>query len=290
MGLVLLGITNLLLVLLLAAFLASCLGRLRYRLLRMTLFLVPALGFLLSLLFGDCVLAVFACRKHLVNLSWVYSMVAMTLFHALGVIGIGIALLRRNPERPDIARSGTWPRGKLGLALAAALALQAMTLWRIDVGVRLRLAALQAEASELALSVAPADVPDDDNAAVIYQRAFEAMGDSASWPSMYQETWCGWTYADAAGFDAKDAALRAFLKGQARALALLHEASAKRDCRFVRDYARPNMFALTPELMPMRDAARFLVLDARFKAAGGDLHGALADCGALLSMARHAGQ
>ena len=141
----------------------------------------------------------------------------------------------------------------------------------------------------MALAVAPPRLPDRDNAALVYQQAFQAMGDSASWPKAYGEKWCNWVTAGDTGFDPKDDELRAFLKQQAAALALLREAGDKPGCYFDRDYGRPSINMLLPELQRMREAARLLSLDARCKAADGNLRGALGDCRVMLAIAEHSG-
>ena len=115
------------------------------------------------------------------------------------------------------------------------------------------------------------------------------MGDSASWPPAYAEKWCNWLSPGATGFDPKDAELRAFLQRQAAALALLHKAGDKPGCYFDRDYGRPSIDMLLPELQGIREAARLLSLDARCQAADGDLQSALADCRVMLIMAEHTG-
>jgi hypothetical protein len=139
----------------------------------------------------------------------------------------------------------------------------------------------------LALSVAPARVPDRDNAALIYAQAFQAAGNPPTWPKAFGDKWCHWIGPGQAGFDAKDAQLHAFLEQQAGALALLREAGKKPACYFDRDYGRPSISMPLPELQDLRTVARLLALDARVKAADHDLRGALGDCRALLSMSEY---
>ncbi len=162
-----------------------------------------------------------------------------------------------------------------------------MTFWNLDLAVRQQMSVLRAESGALALSVAPARVPDRENAALIYTQAFQAAGDQAAWPKALDDKWSNWVDRDPQGFDAKDAQLRAFLKQQAARLALFREAGKKPGCYFDRDYGRPSIYMLLPEIQELRGGARLLALDARVKAADHDLHGALDDCRALLSMTDH---
>ena len=169
-----------------------------------------------------------------------------------------------------------------------------MTFWNLDLAIRQRLETLRAEGGALALSAAPPRMPDRDNAALVYQQAFEKMGDSSSWPKAYAEKWCHWLYADArfrpdaTVFDPKDTELRAFLKQQAAALDLLQKAGDKPGCYFDRDYSRLSFDTSLAEWVRLVPAAQLLSLDARCKAADGDLHGALVDCQVILTMAEHA--
>ena len=89
--------------------------------------------------------------------------------------------LRRQSE-PALIRAGSWPRGRLAIALSVVVALHLMTFWNLDLAARQQLASLRIEAGALALWVAPPRVPDRDNAMVLYQKAFETMGGNGSRP------------------------------------------------------------------------------------------------------------
>ncbi len=158
-----------------------------------------------------------------------------------------------------------------------------MTFWNLDLAIKQQASALRAESGALALSVAPARVPDRDNAALTYAQAFQAAGNPSTWPKAFGDKWCNWIDPGQPGFDANDAPLRAFLKQQAGALALLRKAGQKPACYFERDYGRPNISLLLPDLQDLRTSARLLALDARVKAADRDPR-RLGDCRALLSM------
>ncbi len=119
------------------------------------------------------------------------------------------------------AAAADWPRGKLAIALVAAVALHAMTFWNMDLAARQQLASLRTEAGALALSVAPPRMPDRDNAALVYQQAFEAMGcndappdswewEDSSWRSLGRE-WTKWENSGKITFDLHDPQLRRLL-------------------------------------------------------------------------------
>jgi len=284
MGYVLLCLENLAVSLLLLATLEACLGHWQRRRLRVIVAVMLALVVLAAYL---GLLALVGLLKFALGLggSWFYPLAVMTASYTVGAGWILIAGWRRSEGGLSGPRCAIWPRGRLAIALAVAASLQLMTFWNLDLALRQRLETLRAEAGALALSAAPPRMPDRDNAALVYQQAFAAMGD-APWPKAYEEKWSRWLLPGATGFDPRDAELRTFLKQQAATLALLHEAANKPGCYFERDYSRPSILWSQPDRL--RATARLLALDARCKAADGDLHGALADCQAILAMAEHA--
>ena len=227
--------------------------------------------------------------KSTTNLAtcWFYPLVALTASYAVGAGWIAIAGLRRGEAGLSGPKCENWPKGALALALAVVLALHLMTAWNLDLAIQQQLGTLRAEAGALAVSIAPPRLPDRDNAALVYRQAFPTAGVSVRWPKAYEEKWCNWLNPGATGFDPKDAELRGFLTRQAATLVLLREAGNKPGCHFDRDYGRPSFDMLLPELQGIRDGARLLSLDARCKAADGDLRGALGDCRAIFVMAEH---
>jgi hypothetical protein len=289
MGYVLLWFENLAVALLLLATVVACLGRWRRAWPRVVSWASSVMIALVILAPSAGLTGLAGYLKFALGLPsfWFYPLVALTTSILVGAVWILIAGLQRDNEGLTGPRAAAWPRGKLAIALGVALALHLTTFWNLDLAVRQRMATLRAEAGALALSVAPPRPPDRDNAAMLYEQAFQAMGDPASWSKAYEEKWSKWLEPGAAGFDAKDPELRAFLKRQAAALALLHEAADKPGCYFEREYGRPSFSMLLPELQKIREAARLLAFDARSKAADGDLRGALGDCRVMLAIAEH---
>ena len=162
-----------------------------------------------------------------------------------------------------VKRSRRWFGRGLGHAAdwrcrtLVAAALHLMTFWNLDLAARQQLAALRAEAGALALWVAPARLPDRDNAAIVYQQACEATGlDDAApggstwekkWQEAWREKWAMGQNSEKIGFDLHDPELRRFLKRQSAALVLLRQAAAKPGCSFDRDYARPSIEMQLPD-------------------------------------------
>ena len=158
------------------------------------------------------------------------------------------------------------------------------------------------ESGALALSVAPPCVSDRDNAALVYQRAFEAMGRESqdddwvpgawqwdeAWRKAWEDTWTHWDTTGKIEFDVHDPTLHQFAR-QAPALKLLRQAAAMPGCCFDRDYGRISISMPLPELQPLRRGGRLLALDAICSAADGNYRQSIADINAMFLMAEHIG-
>ncbi len=297
MGYFLLLLESLTVTLLLTATVLACVGRFHRRWLRLAL----GLPLPLALLIAYTALTVGAAYLQILGVSdrWFYPMLALTVAFLAGAIWLLVRGLRGVGDERRAA-AATWPRGKLAIALGVAAALHAMTFWNMDLAARQQLAALRTEAGALALSVTPPRMPDRDNAAVIYQQAFEAMGrhddnpaapGSWEWDEPWKEAWKKrWTTWDETGepaLDPHDPELRRFLARQAAALTLYRQAAAKPGCHFDRDYGRPTIAMRLPELALLRNGARLLALDAICSAADGDRKRAIGDINAMFGMAEH---
>jgi hypothetical protein len=252
-------------------------------------------------------LAIYASLTTLVGMIHSWYLVVESLFPpfllltAAYVVAAAVLLVYglRRPVDAAAVRAAAWPRGRLAVALLIVAALHLMTFWNLDLAARQRLAALRTEAGVLALSVAPPRVPDRDNAALVYQQAFEAMGLSDAFPSGltwekpwldgWNGPWTAWLNKGKIEFDLHDPQVRRFIKRQAPTRALLLQAAARPDCNFDRDYGRPSISMLVPELGPLRSAAYLLALDAVCRAADKDYAGAIEDVNAMFRMAAHVG-
>ena len=267
MGYALLIIESLAWSLLLVALVLACAGRLRRGWLRLALALpVP----IVLVVIHSAMTAVAAKYQLAYGLgSWFYPMLLLTIAVLAGSIWPLVRGLRRAEVDGTACVAASWPRGKLAIALVAAVTLYGMTFWNLDLAARQQLAALRVEAGAVALSVAPPRVPDRDNAALVYQRAFEAMGredeaddsvpgawqwDEAS-RKAWEDAWKQWDTTQKIDFDVHDPALRKFLSRQAAALKLLRQAAVLPGCYFERDYGRPSISMPLPEMRPLRGAA-----------------------------------
>ncbi len=138
--------------------------------------------------------------------------------------------------------------------------------------------------------VVPPPVPDQENAAVIYSRAFGIidMGTEEE-----QDALC-----EAEGRDNEwnkeklkqnIRELRALTEKNKEFLGLLRQASTLRKCRFPLDWSKGFEMTL-PHLMKMRFCARLLLTDAMIKYDGGKIEEAVNSCRISLRMGKHLSQ
>jgi len=221
-------------------------------------------------------------RSKLLVHDWVIYTISLAVVFAAGAL---LIIFRGLWRKDGVVTARAWPLARLGVGLVAATALFGITFWNMDLAVRSRVAGLRAEAGTLALSVAPARVPDNENAAFAYQKAFDAMGKQENTPPAWEEA------ANAAGdpraaLNINDPNLRAFMKTQEPALALLRRAAAMPHCYFDRNYGQPGYDMALPDLTQLWRAGNLLAIDARLKAADGKVHEALEDLAAAYAMAQ----
>ena len=292
MAYVLLWLESLAVSLLLVATLTACLARLRPGPARRGLLVIAAIA-PLAVYAAATVLAAYARFVLGSALPWFWPLAALTGCYLAGAAWTCRRGLAPAAQEPPAA---TWPRGKLALALGAAVAVHLITFWNLDLTIRHRLGAMRAEAGAMALSVAPARVPDRDNAAFLYQQAFERLcpkDRAKGWgwvPDGWKESWAKAVEdGGAAAFDPNDPDLAAFLRRHEATLRLLHAAAGKTGCYFEHEYNSLTLFELMPEVPGMRWTTSLLALSARSRAARGDVRGALRDIHALFVQAEHAG-
>lgn len=245
------------------------------------LFLFISLGIVI-LVYGALV-AASALMKFHQNLEVNWFAYCLSLFVASAVGSAVLFVAARRREEPGMARAAAgWPLGRLGLALAAAIALDAMTLWNMDLAVTAEAANLRIEAGAMLLAVAPPQVEDDRNAAVLYQKAFTRMKDDKSF--LAEDSPLEQDNPDLTG-----PAVAQLLAHQATTLRLLRQAASMPACRFEHDYVHPSITMLLPELNQCRAAALLLALDARHASVSGQQRKAVEDVNAVFRLSRAAG-
>jgi hypothetical protein len=208
-------------------------------------------------------------------------------FAAIGwtmILGIWSAILLVRGLRQSAAQA--WSRSNLAIAFAALIVVTTITFSNMDLAVKVQLAALRAEAGAKALSIMPPRPPDAENAALVYQEAFDLLAPPEPVPPLWRDKADAWRNYDRSAFDPKDPELREFLRTQERGLALVRKAAAMPGCSFAYDYSQGAEMRM-PELNRMRHAATVLAYDALTKSEDGDTHGALADIAAIYGVTSH---
>ena len=274
------------------AVVTACLARLRRAWLRVGLSVAAAL---LPVVKGSVIAFIFAwvaakLLQQWYSYHWFLFWFSWTVCSAAGIVLVLVAGLRRRGGPSPGAAS--WPRGKLALGLAGALVLSWITVWNVDLLVKNSLTALRAEVGALALSIAPARPPDSENAAPLYREAFAAMVKGDELPPEFGEKWTEWTggRGSTADFDPAEPKLEAFLVRSEEALGLLRRAAAVPACYFDYGYSRPSFHTALPEMSDFLRGAKLLALDARVKAAQGQLPRAMEDIKAIFGMSLHSAE
>ena len=270
--------------LLLVATLTACTARLRRAGPLVALYALAVFG-LLAVHAGAVGVVGYLAMAHSIGRSLFAPVLGLTICVAVGVF----VLCRRGLRcRQDGTRpAASWPRGRLAVVLAAAVAVHAVTFWNLDLAARQRLGTLRTEAGALAMSVAPARVPDRDNAAILYEQAFDRLGPYNKPLADWQDRWDDWLEPNSTAFDAGDAEFAAFLKQHEPTLRLLRLGAGKPGCYFELEYHDPGLDMIITPPVHFRRAARLLALAARSRAAAGDALGALGDVRTMFVLAEH---
>jgi hypothetical protein len=206
---------------------------------------------------------------------------APTLTAAIAAAIGGVWISRAGLAPRAAPAAAAWPLVGLAAMCVLANAVAAGTLLLIDNAVMAEVRAARTEAVAVMQSVVPPVLPADEDAAPLYRQAFERIEIDKGLTAEQSPL------KAAAAADVSTDEVTALLARHATTLDLLRRAAAKPGCRFARDWARPSMGMLLPELASMRHAARLLALAARREATSGDVSAALADVVRLHRMAIH---
>jgi hypothetical protein len=216
------------------------------------------------------------------QVNWFGPVLTALLSAVIGGMWIVRAGLRPTDDGLAIPTAARWPLVGLVAAFLLAKGAAAGTLLTLDSGITGRAQGMKAEAVELLQANLPPAVTDTANAAPLYQAAFAALDADpvAGAPDSPLGT--------SSTVDAQDAAVADLVARHSETLSLLREAAGRDVCRFTRDWTRPSLDMLLPELQSVRQAARLVQLTARRKATTGDIAGALADIAVLHRIGQHA--
>jgi hypothetical protein len=167
--------------------------------------------------------------------------------------------------------AAAWPAVGLFAMFVMAKAVSFGTLLFIDNAVAAEARGLRVEAAQIMQASLPPLPSADDDAAPLYLRAFATIDADTSLAAE------GSPVNKARTTDVRTPEVAAVLARHAASLDLLRRAADRPTCRFVRDWTRPSISLLLPEMKSLRTAARLLALAARREAADGDAAAAIRD-------------
>ena len=213
--------------------------------------------------------------------NWFGPVLTVVLSALVGGLSIAIGGLGK-PAGTTTVRAAQWPViGLFGLAILAK-AVSFGTLLILDNAVAAEARAMRVEAAEMMQAALPPAPVDAENAARLHLQAGAAI---AAAPDL---TAADGPLADPQ-FDIASPAVGDLLTRHAALVDTIRRAADMPGCRFARDWARPSIEMLLPEMQAMRTEARILALAARRGSFEGRHAEAVADAVRLGSLGRQAG-
>ena len=254
--------------------------RLKKPLLRRLLLTLGFLAPLLSLLPFVAFTTILAFVAHL-QVNW-FSL-AISIFIST-LIGSGLILLRGT--QPDgggwkTVPAANWPPLALFTLFLLAKSVTAGTILYLNQTASTKARTLQNEAAVLMTTHLPPNPPEQENAEGLYRGASIIFEDDDAFQGFLQDN--AQPFADP--ITQEDIT---FLTRHTETLDLLRQAAARPICRFTRDYTRPSVDMVIPEIQFLRNAARILAVSARYEASRGEITAALRDVSSIMKISLHA--
>ena len=206
------------------------------------------------------------------------------LIGGIWIVWAGLARANAKPLRAEaepVPLAARWPIVGLAAAFVMAKAVSFGTLLIIDNAVAAQAPYMRLEAGQLMQANIPPVVPDSQNAAPLYRQAFAALDADPAIKSDESPL------TKATTIDLANPAVTDLLARHAATLDLIRRAADRDTCRFQRDWTRPSIGMLLPELQSLRAVARLLVLETRREAADGNAADALHDVARIGQIGRH---
>lgn len=287
MGFLLLWTENLAFWLLLAAFTLALASRARSRLLRWGILLLGIGAPVATLTAATVLLGTLEAQPNL-QIGLFVPLLLLVLSLLTGEVLLIAWGPRRRTDPLQIAQ--IWPLGMLSLLIVGTALAHLVTFTTLDLAVRQQMDVWRAEARMQAQSLTSPPLASHDNAAVLYQAAFDG-GLLDPKPEAY-EAWLSGLSSSDGTFRPDDPAFRDYLNQIAPLLRLVREGTERPGCDFGRDWSRPLMMSSSwlTDAQTLRTLARDLVLEAHARAADGNLRGALQNLVAVRRLAVHAGE
>jgi len=212
--------------------------------------------------------------------NWFAPTVFAFVSAVVGGLWIRAAGMARSSSGGLVAEA--WPVVGLAALFVMAKAVAGGTLLFIDNAVAAEGRAMRIEAAQLMQAALPPAPAADDDAAPLLLRAFEALAADTAFRGDESPAFRPLA-ADVASPQVSE-----ILERHAATLDLVRQAADRTGCRFIRDWTRPSISMVLPEVQEMRQAARLLALAARREAADGDAAAALRDVVRIHRLGMHA--
>jgi hypothetical protein len=206
------------------------------------------------------------------------------LIGGIWIVWAGLARANAKPLRAEadpVPPAARWPVVGLAAAFVIAKAVSFGTLLILDNAAAAQAPYLRLEAGQLMQANIPPVVPDSQNAAPLYRQAFAALDADAALKSDESPL------TKATTIDVANPAVTDLLARHAATLDLIRHAADRDTCRFQRDWTRPSIDMLLPELQSLRAVARLLALKTRREVADGNATDALHDVARIQRIGRH---
>jgi len=212
--------------------------------------------------------------------NWFGPVLTVVLSALVGGIWIARAGMKKIPFS-TVAVAARWPVVGLFALAILAKAVSFGTLLILDNAVAAEARSMRAEAAAMMQAAIPPVVADRENAAKLYEQAAAAMADDPAFrvsdsPPLVMDP------------DVSTDTVSDLLTRHAATLDTIRRAADRENCLFARDWTRPSVDMLLPEMQPLRLAGRFLALAARRAAAEGRIEEALVDTVRIERIGRHA--
>ncbi|MFM7249401.1 MAG: hypothetical protein ACKO5R_05845 [Planctomycetaceae bacterium] len=224
--------------------------------------------------------------------NWFAPTVSLVIAAVVGGVWIsraGMASATSSSSAPIAAR---WPLVGLAALTVLAHACAIGTLLILDNAVAAEARAMRVEAATMMQSALPTSVPDADKAARLHGQASAAISADASLKSSDGPLFTRRSGRRPASADQRRPPLRpetvALITRHAATLETIRRAADIDGCRFRRDWTRPHVEMLIPELTMLRIESRLLAVAAEHEAVEGRFPEAFADLARVVRIGRHA--
>jgi hypothetical protein len=233
---------------------------------------------------GAVTLSVFL-RIALIEPDWLLYTASWTAVYLAAVIAFFILERRRRAESEAPPAGPSVKRILIpAVGSAAAFLFLVATFEVMETAVDRKLAAAGAEALAIARSLEPPPVPDERNAALVYEEAMEFLWtcDSMRISNITEKL----DRVERPDFDPRNENVRAVLRQLGYAIALLRKADAMPECRYPVTYSPPSYDTPCPSLWAYKNAALLLACAARVNSSDGKIQEALDDIGRIRRLGR----